>query len=467
MKKISCAVILLLASISAFSQEQKLKKLISDEGIQGIQLVYAKKDKITDYNIGTVSKGSDKKVTSNTIFEAASLSKSVFAYAALRLYDRGVFSLDTPLLHYMGGSYERFDPKDTRYAKITARMVLRHTTGLPNWGDDKGAKLLFTPDSCFSYSGEGYVFFQRVIEKLTNKPLNDIMREEVFVPLNMTASSYTWESKFDTLAAFGNSTEAINRHKKANAAYSLLTTAHDYTIFLQALLAGQGLKPATRQMMFEKSSTGNWFGHPVTEANQHIDWGLGVGLQQNELGKSIWHWGDNGDFKGFCIAFPDKQEILVYFTYNRYGLNITSDILNAFFGKQTWWQAQWLGYGFKSPKEIIALRSKLEKHGYNQAIEIVKKEKQKDPAYQLPENDLNELGYMLMYEDRKKEAAEIFKLNVSLYPNSANTYDSLAEAYEGLGANELAIKNYKRSFELNPQNNNAAEHIKKLELLPL
>jgi tetratricopeptide (TPR) repeat protein len=303
-----------------------------------------------------------------------------------------------------------------------------------------------------------------VIEKLTNKPLNDIMREEVFVPLNMTASSYTWESKFDTLAAFGNSTEAINRHKNANAAYSLLTTAHDYTIFLQALLAGRGLKPATRQIMFEKSSTGNWFGHLVTEANQHIDWGLGVGLQQNELGKSIWHWGDNGDFKGFCISFPDKQEILVYFTHNRYGLNITADVLNAFFGKQTWWQAQWLGYGFKSPKEIIALRSKLEKHGYNQAIEIVKKEKQKNPAYQLPENDLNELGYMLMYEHRKKEAAEIFKLNVSLYPNSANTYDSLAEAYEGLGANELAIKNYKRSFELNPQNNNAAEHIKKLEL---
>lgn len=464
MKKLSCAFILLLVFATAFSQEQKLKTIISNEGIQGIQLVYAKKGKITDYNIGTVSKGSDKKVTSNTIFEAASLSKSIFAYEVLRLYDRGIIKLDTPLLNYMGGKYERFAPQDSRYAKITARMVLRHTTGLPNWGDDKGAKLLFMPDSCFSYSGEGYVFLQRVVEKLTNKPLDKLMQEEVFTPLNMTASSYTWEDKFDTVAAFGNSPEAIKRHKNANAAYSLLTNAHDYTVFLQALIAGRGLKPTTRQMMFEKSSEGNWFGHTVTEANQHINWGLGVGLQENEMGKSIWHWGDNGDFKGFCISFPDRQEILVYFTYNRYGLNITPDVLNVFFGKQTWWQAQWLAYGFKADKEIKALRKELEKNGYNKATEIVKKEKQKNPAYQLPENDLNELGFMLMNSDRKKDAAEIFKLNVNLYPKSANVYDSLAEAYEALGEKELAIKNFKQSVALNPKNEYAAEHIKKLEL---
>ncbi|MBB6110227.1 CubicO group peptidase, beta-lactamase class C family [Mucilaginibacter lappiensis] len=466
MKKISCAVILLLAFIHAFSQEKKVKSFADEYGIQGLQLVYVKGNKTQAYNIGTVNKGSDKKVSSNTIFEAASLSKCVFAYTVMRLYDRGVISLDTPLLHYTG-SYERFDPKDARYAKITARMVLRHTTGLPNWGDDKGARLLFTPDSCFSYSGEGYVFLQKAVEKLTHKSLNDLAQEEVFTPFKMTSSSYVWENKFDTLAAFGNSPEAINRHKNANAAYSLLTTAHDYALFLQALLAGHGLKPATRQLMFEKSSSGTRFGQPVIEANQHIDWGLGVGLQQNELGKAIWHWGDNGNFKGFFIAFPDRQEILVYFTHNPYGLNITADILNTFFGKQTWWPTQWNDYGFKSPKAMKNLRAKLVKHGYSHAMEIVAKEKKKDPTYQLPEDDLNSLGYMLMSDNKKKDAAEVFKLNTNLYPNSANTYDSLAEAYEALDERELAIKNYKRSLELNPQNNNAAEHIKKLELLPL
>jgi CubicO group peptidase (beta-lactamase class C family) len=462
MKKINSIFILLLVVASAFSQEQKLKGFLNEYGIQGMQLVYAKGNKIDTFNIGNSSKESDKKITSNTIFEAASLSKCVFAYTVLRLYDRGIISLDTPLLHYLG-SYNRFDPKDTRYAKITARMVLRHTTGLPNWGDDKGARLLFTPDSCFSYSGEGFVFLQKAVEKLTHKSLNDLAQEEVFTPFKMTNSSYVWTNKFDSVASFANNQRIIDQFKNANAAYSLLTTAYDYTLFLQALVAGRGLKPATHQMMFEKSSSGNRFDHPAIEANQHIGWGLGVGLQQNEQGKSIWHWGDNGDFKGLFIAFPDKQEILVYFTYNRYGLHIIPDILTTFFGKQTWWLDKWLGYGYKSPGTFKALLTKLEKQGYDQAGEIVKTEKQKNPAYQLPEDDLNDMGYWLMYNNRKKEAAEIFKLNISLYPNSANTYDSLADAYEALGQKESAIKNYKRSLELNPKNNNAAEHVKKLE----
>src|SRR6202012_5345020 len=96
------------------------------------------------------------------------------------------------------GTYERFDSTDSRYAKITARMVLRHTTGLPNWGDDKGAKLLFTPDSAFSYSGEGFQYLQRAVEKLTGKTLNEVAQQEVFTPLGMANSSYTWMERFDT-----------------------------------------------------------------------------------------------------------------------------------------------------------------------------------------------------------------------------------------------------------------------------
>jgi len=464
MKKLACFISLLFVALApAYSQQQKLKVLIKEYGIPGIQLVYAKGDKVEAYNLGVMSKGSDKPVTSNTIFEAASLSKSVFSYAVLRLYDRGIISLDTPLLNYMGGSYARFDAKDPRYAKITARMVLRHTTGLPNWGNDAGAKLIFTPDSTFSYSGEGFLFLQRVVEKLTNKPLNDLMQQEVFTPLGMNSSGYTWIDKFDTVAAFGNSTEMVNRHKNQNAAYSLLTNAHDYTIFLQALIAGQGLKPETREMMFEKQSTGNWFNHKVKEANQHIDWGLGVGLQHNEKGKWIWHWGDNGDFKCFYIVNPENKESLVYFTYNNYGLHITTDVLNTFFGKQTWWMNQWIGYQFNDLVTMKNFRAQLEKRGYEHALDILNDEKKKDPSFELDEDDMNDLGFILMRDDKKKEAVEVFKLNLNMYPNSANAYDSLAEGYDALGDKDLAIKNFKRAVELNPKNDYAADRIKKLE----
>jgi len=209
MKKLIIFLFLFFFAISLFAQEKLLQDLTKQYGISGIQLVCIKGNKEKDFNLGTISQGSDRKVTARTIFEAASLSKCVFAYAVLRLYDRGIINLDTPLVNYTG-PYERFVSTDPRYAKITARMVLRHTTGLPNWGDDKVAKLIFTPDSTFSYSGEGFQYLQRAVEKLTGKSLNEIARQEVFIPLGMANSSYTWTDKFDTLAAFGDSPDAVN-----------------------------------------------------------------------------------------------------------------------------------------------------------------------------------------------------------------------------------------------------------------
>src|SRR6185295_13878736 len=123
MKKLVISTALVLYFYPLFSQQQRIEKLMKQYGIPGIQLVCIKGKKTESFDLGTIGKGSDKKVTANTIFEAASLSKCVFAYAALRLYDRGIFSLDTPLIHYIG-SYERFDSTDRRYEKITARMVL-------------------------------------------------------------------------------------------------------------------------------------------------------------------------------------------------------------------------------------------------------------------------------------------------------------------------------------------------------
>jgi CubicO group peptidase (beta-lactamase class C family) len=467
MKKSIFLITLILVSVSvAFSQDDRktaqLEEIIKAVNVPGIQLIYTKNKKQQVYNLGTIMNGSDKKITSSTIFEAASLSKSVFTYAVLRLYDRGLIDLDKPLLDYIG-EYPRFDKVDQRYKKITAKMVLRHTTGLPNWGDPKGAKLKFTPDSCFSYSGEGFLFLQRVVEKLTSKTLNQIAQEEVFGPLEMKSSSYEWTDKFDTVSSFGNSAGEIKRHSNQNAAYSLLTNAHDYSIFLQAMVDGKGLKPQTHQMMLEKSTDANWFNHPVTEATGHISWGLGVGIQRNEKGKALWHWGDNGSFKAFYMVFPDRHESLVYFTHSNKGLFITTEIIDLFFGKQNTWAIKWIDEGYDFPYAIKDFRVALEKQGFDHASEIAGEQTRKNKLGKLTEHDLNEYGFILMQQNKKTEAIEIFKLNIALNPDSANAYDSLAEAYQATGNKELAIKNFKYCLELNPKNDYAAEQLKKLE----
>jgi tetratricopeptide (TPR) repeat protein len=119
--------------------------------------------------------------------------------------------------------------------------------------------------------------------------------------------------------------------------------------------------------------------------------------------------------------------------------------------------------GFGLPAAIRTIRAELMRRGFDHALEVVDEAKKKDATFQLPEEDVNAWGYRLMQDAQTKEAVEIFKLNVILYPTSANTYDSLAEAFQAIGDTASAIKNFKRSLELNPKNNNAVMHLKALE----
>ena len=147
------------------------------------------------HGFGVTNATSSEPVTPDTVFEAASLSKPVFAYAVLKLVDQGKLSLDTPLTAYLSKPYIE---GDDRLAKITARFVLSHRTGFPNWrGDGNPLTIRFTPGERFSYSGEGFVYLQRAVEQITGKPLNDFMTDAVFRPLGMASSSYIWRPDFD------------------------------------------------------------------------------------------------------------------------------------------------------------------------------------------------------------------------------------------------------------------------------
>jgi dienelactone hydrolase len=106
--------------------------------------------------------------------------------------------------------------------------------------------------------------------------------------------------------------------------------------------------------------------------------------------------------------------------------------------------------------------AQLGKRGFGQVNAIFEEMRKLDAKFVVPESTVNSWAYQLLGENKDKESIDMFKLNTIMYPDSANTYDSLAEAYEKVKMNELAIKNYKRSLELNPQNTNATKHLKAL-----
>ena len=124
------------------------------------------------------------------------------------------------------------------------------------------------------------------------------------------------------------------------------------------------------------------------------------------------------------------------------------------------------GQPYDLPKMSIAaaVEKTISEKGIDAAIAEYRDLKAKQSAtYDFGEPELNALGYRLMQTGKMKEAVEIFKLNIEAYPQAFNTYDSLAEAYMNTNERELAIKNYKKSLELNPKNTGAIENLKKLE----
>ena len=320
-------------------------------GVPGMQLVYAKGGQVRAYALGLRTAGQPAAVNATTTFEAASLGKAMLAYVALRLTDRNVLSLDKPLLEY--APYPRLQGVP-QAGKITARMVLGHTTGLPNWAASPLSpswkttplRLKYAPDSCWNYSGEGFVLLQKTLEQLTGKSFEILVREEVFGPLGLAHSRFVWQPAFAANAASGHDekglTVPINHFTEGYAAFSLLGTATDYSRFLQAVLTGRGLKPATARLLRTPTNEANRYGQPATPTDAFIAWACGVGLATTSRGLAQWQWGDNGSFKGFYFTLPDQQASLVVFTNSANGPKLTDDLLRLFFGPGDYHITQWL-----------------------------------------------------------------------------------------------------------------------------
>jgi len=449
--------------------ERDIPPMMSEASVPGLSIALVKDGQVAwQHAFGVKDAKTKEPVTDTTVFEAASLSKPVFAYAVLKLADSGKFDLDKPLNQYLPGDYD-VGP-DPRLSQITARRVLSHTTGFPNWRDST-LKIFFTPGEKFSYSGEGFVYFSKVIEHITGETFNDFMTRMVFEPLGMASSSYVWRASYDALKISRHNTVGEptpqNKPAKANAAASLHTTAGDYARFIAAVLNGTGLKKETRAQMLtpqvkvDEAGT-NMVSRPANKPSADVSWGLGVGLQTTADGIAFWHWGDNGSTKAYFVAFERQKFGVVVFTNGANGLSFMREIVDESIGGRQPALA-WLKYeSYKSPARIL-LKSILA-NGAEQSLRDYRKWRTGRSASEtITEAQMNRMGYDLLGMHRVKDAIEVFKLNVEDHPQSGNVYDSLAEAYAVDGNKELAIKNYQRSIELDPTNTNGAAQLKKLQ----
>lgn len=288
--------------------------------IPGASLALIKDGKVVYHKTyGLKNTFTGEKVEENTLFEAASITKPVFAFAVQRLAERGVIDMDKPLYEYL--PYPDIE-YDERYKLITAKHVLTHRTGFPNWRDGK-LIIKFTPGTGYGYSGEGFEYLKMVVEKITGKKVEQVLQEEVIEPMGLYHTFFSRNDSLRKMVANGHYEFLPNFDQlpeKPGMAYSMHTEAKIFTRFMLYLLEQKGLKKETYDNMFQKHSDFNW--DPGEQPKIPAYMGMSLEIRETPFGKSFGHGGNNGDFKCKFEVYKDLKMGYVLFTNSN-----TSDYL--------------------------------------------------------------------------------------------------------------------------------------------
>ncbi|MBB4806708.1 CubicO group peptidase (beta-lactamase class C family) [Chryseobacterium defluvii] len=266
----------------------------------------------------------------NTIFNVASLAKSITSMVALHLVNSGKWNLDEPIYTYWTDPDIANDP---RSKKLTTRLILSHQTGFPNWRWMKENKKLsfdFEPGTQYQYSGEGMEYLRKAIENKFKKSIEQLASELIFQPLQMNDTHYIWDKNTDeSRFAIGYDKEGkpyeLIKNKKANAADDLHTTIGDYGNFLVHILEEGNLNKNVYQEMIKKQVK--------TKENKYF----GLGFEIYDLGNGELALSHGGSDKGSqCITFilPDTRQGILIFTNADEGYKVYEDLLINYLGEK-------------------------------------------------------------------------------------------------------------------------------------
>lgn len=337
---------------------QDLPRLMRIAGVPGAAVAVVDRGRLAwSRSFGVKNILTRDPVREDSLFEAASMTKPVFAYVVMRLADEKRLDLDKPLVAYRRPAYLGQDPN---LELVTARHVLAHSTGLPNWGSGP----LVTrnaPGSNYTYSGEAFIWLQLVVETIMGMGLGDVMQAKLFGPAGMSRSSFGWDAEIAGSAVFGHSEPpegeqklppqptrelgdrllriASKRRKPiaswtyedsieamretdpktppsthdllVNSAGGLLMTASDYAKFMALMMdrperAAWEISDAARRAMLTPQ---------LDVRGQDISRGLGWELEQSSGGPLFQHSGSNyGIFKTLGVGDARGGRAIVVFT---------------------------------------------------------------------------------------------------------------------------------------------------------
>ena len=398
----------------------------------------------------------------NHFFHFASVSKPFVATAVMQLVEMGKMDLNAKVTTYL----PYFELADERYKDITILQMLNHTAGMPDVDDyewdkpqtDEGAAerfvkslkdqtLLYSPGEGWDYSNMAFDVMGDVIAKVSGMPFETFIKKHIFDPLGMTHSSFIYSETPESLRTTphvwdgGVSVSSVYPYNRRHAPSSTLNSSvEELTHWALANLnkgtyqGKQILQPSSYDFLWNRSTKGK-------TPKVGLSWFMGK-VRGTTI---ISHSGGDTGYESFFGLFPDKNMALVM--AGNFDLNletIQAGVIEILMGKKP-----------RKLRESIAFSfgKILMNEGIDAAkVYYQKTKKEQSKAFIFGQEELNLLGYFLLYDKKNPEKAiEVFQYNVELFPKKANVYDSLAEAYAQSGDKKMAKKYYEKALSINPK----------------
>jgi len=472
MKQTLLAVLTLSISTIAFSQQTNQSKLIDtyvkeaikNNKIPGLALGVVKDGKIIfEQYYGTENLEDLKKVSPSSMFRIYSTSKLMTNVGVFQLVEQGKLSLEDSVSKYIDNL-----PKDWQNVKV--KNLLTHSSGMPDFiafndilPEDSSAKTVarlskekmdFTTGNEFRYNQTNYMLLSMIIEKITGQSFESFILNDQFsdVKNQVVYSSNALEKIPNRIIKYNYNSEAKKYEKstdvegkKAYPGNGLAITLPAFIKWSNHLVKNDLLNQKTKNMMWQPFDYGNKkdvfaYGWEINKTNNIPSYGFSGGnvsayrvFPQSNIAIIMLSNGYN--------FFPAQYHIV-----NHVAAIIDKNLIDHY---------------SLAEEAIIAEFAKANNPNAEKKYFTIKAQNQKWDF----ENTLNNIGYILMRNSRFDEAIKVFELNVKEHPHSGGVFDSLGEGYLSAKNYPLALKNYKKSLELDPQNTNATNMINKIKVL--
>ena len=325
--------------------DAEIGKLMARTHAQGLAVAVIDRGQVGFVNAYGLRNARRDPLTTDTVMYGASLTKTVFAYIAMQLVDEGRLKLDTPLADDLDRPLPAYAPDakfpdkygpykdladDPRWRRITPRMCLTHSTGFDNFWfiePDQKLHIHFEPGTRFSYSGEGMILLQFVIEhgrkaQGLGLDVGDLAQAD-FDRLGMTRTRLTWRNGEDANVADGwndrGEARPHDKRSKVRAAGSMNTTISDLSKFAAALVRGDGLSASSRAEMIRPGlhiTTAGLFPDfgadlPPDKQRKDLAAGLGVVVFDGPQGHGFYKGGHDGQTANTLVCLERSERCVL------------------------------------------------------------------------------------------------------------------------------------------------------------